>query len=534
MHAAASDEHARDQENFIRTLLKENVRTTAACDVISTQTERVAFDLVVTWRAQIQYHETTRTGRFGGDGYTHYVESNDDLQVRVDAYATDVLADEHTYDIIHRAVLALENRGFEQTDALYVRKEARNFAWVRNCQKCEGHGHLICGVCGGSGKVTCWTCTGSGRTRCNLCSGSGDIQYTEYVYSGSSSVSVTKTRSCSCLHGTVTCHSCNGSRRQTCRSCSGSGYVQCGTCAGTGALSTLRSMTLIATPSRRLNIAGDASAFARKTLSSYGDPRTIPNSTYTGTWKAQSSRVISNHTVAYTQVATTRFLESSVRVGTQSYAFKTFGQTLHVIDGGRLVEHLLEADRHRLAEAIAPSMRSVAANPFAWFGRLIDATRDALASRLHVHLLNRAYGSHVASELVGSVSETYARDVVIDLQVALRQIHVTASTSVWIIATVIVLTFIGLHVRDAGHVTTVHQLRATILEMPYGNAFGISALSSAIYLISRVLGALPFARRGDETVLESLALVRGSVRIRTLLSVVAMSLLLAVASIVVR
>lgn len=508
-------EHAADQEHFITKFIEDNVRHTTNLQIASTLVEAVAFDVILSWRAKITYNEVEQHGSYGGDGYTHYTNTYDDLQIEVDTYAQNLLVNERTYDVVHAHVTSFDDIGFSKVTSQRVRREKRNFAWVRECNRCHGSGRVSCYTCNGSGQINCSACSGSGRNTCGLCSGRGQLSYQETIYVGSSSQSVTKWRSCSCMNGTVTCNSCGGSRRQTCTFCSGSGSVTCNKCSGHGTLSTLRTMDLMVTPKRELIVGSEVSAFARDALREYQDPRDIPRSTYSGFWNPDATLMIDHRSISFTKNAKTRFLKSIVLIDSHQFEFKTFGESLHILDGGRLVEYLLGEDSARLADLVTSPFRALLANPFMWFRFLLSATSNVLASRINVHLFNRFFGSKAAAEIIRSVSESYALDIVRDLRKSFRYLLSLTSTSVWILAYLSFLTLLIINLHKHHYAFSVHELRLTILALNYTSIFAIIGVGTLAYILSRTLCVLSFVQKRNETALKSLTLVRGKVRNRT-------------------
>ncbi|MDE2480735.1 MAG: hypothetical protein KGN02_00920 [bacterium] len=285
-------------------------------------------------------------------------------------------------------------------------------------------------------------------------------------------------------------------------------------------------MSLVAASRHEYAFAPNETPFVASVLRRYA-PAALPTSTYQGSWQPPAFDV-ANHVVAYVLHAQTRFLSADVEVNGNVFSFRTFGKTLHVADGGGLVEHLLEDDRRELVNTVSQRLGTIVRNPLGWIATLLRVQRTAVASKINVTLLERAHGNRHSEHIAHSVTAEYQRDVVQSLDRGFRRIQSLFSASFWILAYALVVMALALDAQKLLAMrASAHTLHLAVLDAPYTIGILAAGIVAFTYLVSRIGPILPFADRNGLTGLRCLSLVRGGVRAKTLLSVTFLALALA-------
>ena len=506
-----SSEHLVDQETLIRSFLEENVRIATTLEVRDTTVEFVDFQIILDWNIFIKWQDSQITGRYKGDAGSAFVQSEQELGTAVSSYAARILATKDPYDASANSLQALPEFGLDQINELKIRNESAEFVFARLCHECGGNGRVVCPSCGGSCRQSCGGCGGRGRKSCNQCDGTGRITYQETYTSGSTSQSRTTFRQCHCMGGTVTCSSCRGSGEESCWRCSGQGSVTCSRCNGTCWLSTLRRMTLAASPRRRFALPDLVSENARMTFERY-DPAKFPRLAYEGRWRDAPTTSFAEWRLTFVKDSSTRYLESNVHIGDEVFPFRTFGTTLHIASGGGVVEHLLSADRFALISALSIRFTSKLVNPVSWIVNIIAATKNCLDSRIHVHLLDRKQGLRHAEDIVGSVSVAYEDEVVAGLTRALKLIDRATVGTVLVCGVCASALFALIALHPWRGLLTASRIQLGISALSYQTILPVAAIAASILVLARIVAPAVFLRKEDEPVLRCLSNAKGTKR----------------------
>ncbi len=507
-----------EQEAFIRAFLRENVRATDDVALDDTSSEEVSFDLVVAWKLAIDVSETEHVGAYKGDAATIFVGAPESLVRETEAYAAGVLRDGATFTSGAAALTKLDDRGLHREGKVEIRREPAAFAAVVECSTCRGSGKTSCRTCSGSGRVNCTTCSATGSTTHGTCGGTGRI-------ASSSSSGGTTYQTCTCQGGKVTCSRCSGARRLTCRTCSGNGKTTCDSCKGTGRRSTVRTLTLVASPARTYRFAAGTSSFACDVLSR-SDPAALPESVYAGSWEPEARVDEGARSVSFTKHASTRFLATRVHVGEAAFDFRTYGRTLRVADGGGIVEHVLRYDKDVLSTVVARRPSTLATDPLESFARLTAACRIALASKVHELAFARHFGATAGEEVLGSLSDSYAEETVTSLLIAFARLTRMLSVVPWVVAFAAACFALVLRHDRIADLARSGAVAIAISRVPFVAAFVIGAIVALVYLATRILPIATFADPSGEPSLRCLTLARGQSFVKTTLCAAGLALLL--------
>jgi hypothetical protein len=155
--------------------------------------------------------------------------------------------------------------------------------------------------------------------------------------------------------------------------------------------------------------------------------------------------------------------------------------------GGGIVEHLLQDDKDALAEALSVPLGARFRNPLVWLTNLVNATKDCLDSRIHVHLLDRRQGINQADDIGRSVSKQYEEEIISDLTGALatidRATFGVAMSLIILVATIFAL--LAWHPWNSAILAM--RIKSGVAAVSYGTTWIVAAITALATLGPRLI-----------------------------------------------